>query len=717
MELNMTKTNQLGFKPRARLLQLLGEQLIGSPKLALFELVKNAYDADATEVLVEIKNPLVSDKGNAVITISDDGCGMSLETLENVWLEPGTDNRTQKQRSNKFKRTHLGEKGVGRFAVHKIGDCIELTTKTENGKTYQLKIDWEELLQKKYMDELSVKILEIDDIKELPVSGTIIKLSKLKSSWDKKNIESLYKSVNSIQSPFDIPKDLLGPITGSFKVFVKVPEHTEWFNNWTSVDEILKHCFYKFEFTIENGEIKYDYVFSPPRALQSKGIEGRDLKSVKSAVPFNSDRTKRKRLATEDQVGIGKIHGEFYVFAFDAEINELLTVDVNKMIKPYLRENGGIRVYRDGIRVYNYGEPGDDWLELDSKRVKHFGSGINKALILGAVNLALEDSPQLIEKTNREGFIENDAYDNLKHIVNGAISILSGERHSDKERMRRLIIGDDTPESYDPMNPISKLKRELQELDGSEECLLHLQEAEKYVGMIRETMIESNSRGIHISLVYHEFEKFIDHFLNKFLDKENLTKEELSDCYSEIRRISEMIKSFNSLVKKDSIKKNSLNKTVNKALRLQNSRFNYHEVNLVSQFASDAKDNIECKFTVSSLSGVIINVLDNALYWLQVKWPDKSHKRKIYIGTTDFYGSPALVIADNGPGFKGDPIDLVKPFVTFKPDGVGMGLGLYYAQMVMDMIDGELVLENASNLDFLPDDISGAAVILVFKNL
>ena len=119
----------LPFRPRARLLQLLGDQLIGTPRLAVFELVKNAYDADAEKVTVTLND---IDTPNASIVVEDDGDGMTLEIIRDIWLVPAHDHRDLQRRAlqrTRRNRLPLGEKGVGRFAVHKLGDRIEVITR------------------------------------------------------------------------------------------------------------------------------------------------------------------------------------------------------------------------------------------------------------------------------------------------------------------------------------------------------------------------------------------------------------------------------------------------------------------------------------------------------------------------------------------------------------------------------------------------------------
>ena len=141
------------------MLQLLGDELIGSARLAVFELVKNAYDADATEVVVRLD--LTSGR-NPTITVSDDGEGMTLDVLQSIWLVPGNEHRQQQrqshQRTSKHGRLPLGEKGLGRFAVHKLGNRINLVTRAQNSEECVIKINWNELIAQPFLDDAPVKI-------------------------------------------------------------------------------------------------------------------------------------------------------------------------------------------------------------------------------------------------------------------------------------------------------------------------------------------------------------------------------------------------------------------------------------------------------------------------------------------------------------------------------------------------------------------------------
>src|ERR1700723_2255984 len=138
------KTTKKSFRPRARLLLLLGDQLIRDPGVAVFELVKNAYDADSSTATITMS--YMDDPSRGDIVVEDSGTGMDLETVTNVWLEPGTDHRlTQKEEKRptaRYNRVPVGEKGVGRFAAHKLGEKIRLITRKSRSLEVVVDIDW-----------------------------------------------------------------------------------------------------------------------------------------------------------------------------------------------------------------------------------------------------------------------------------------------------------------------------------------------------------------------------------------------------------------------------------------------------------------------------------------------------------------------------------------------------------------------------------------------
>ncbi|WP_255210604.1 ATP-binding protein [Methylogaea oryzae] len=200
---------KLPFRPRARLLQLLGDQLIGSPRLAIFELVKNAYDADAETVTVTLKHLTTP---SPTIVVEDDGEGMTLETIRDIWLVPAHDHRAvQRKESQRTRRNRLplGEKGLGRFAVHKLGDKIQLVTRAKDSLECVVDIDWDVLIEKPFLSEADVTVrTRTPQVFIGTRTGTMLTISRLReSNWTRGEVRRLLRQITSISSPFEDRSD------------------------------------------------------------------------------------------------------------------------------------------------------------------------------------------------------------------------------------------------------------------------------------------------------------------------------------------------------------------------------------------------------------------------------------------------------------------------------------------------------------------------------
>jgi anti-sigma regulatory factor (Ser/Thr protein kinase) len=231
-QLPVSKASEIksaSFKPKAHILTLLGEELIKDPVMAIYELIKNSYDADSKSVLVYFQN--ITDHDNANIVVIDSGTGMTEEVLQNVWLEPGTAFRKpldgygkrMMARSPIFHRIPMGEKGVGRFAVHKLGSKIKLISRPcevildEKGNFKEKKlldyeisveIDWHAFTQSKYLSEVSIKYIKNTDKDSFlfkKESGTYIKISSLKEIWNRGMARKLKRHTLAMTSPKSDP--------------------------------------------------------------------------------------------------------------------------------------------------------------------------------------------------------------------------------------------------------------------------------------------------------------------------------------------------------------------------------------------------------------------------------------------------------------------------------------------------------------------------------
>lgn len=245
------------FKPKAHILTLLGEELIKNPVMAIYELVKNSYDADSIKVEVIFRD--IEDIENAAIIIQDNGIGMTEDIVENVWLEPGTDFRKpfstetgerQIIKSPIFSRVPMGEKGVGRFAVHKLASKILLITRPllflRNEVTneilgsqvadyeIQLFINWKEFIQSKYLSDVPIKWKIKKDINSFRFkenSGTYIHLSGLKEIWTRGMARQLKGQILT----------MLSPKVDENKFRINLSFSNKWLVDYPSIDKINAH--------------------------------------------------------------------------------------------------------------------------------------------------------------------------------------------------------------------------------------------------------------------------------------------------------------------------------------------------------------------------------------------------------------------------------------------------------------------------------------------
>ena len=693
------------FRPRARVLQLLGDELIGSPRLAVFELVKNAYDADASQAAVTLD--LQAGDGPA-ITVEDDGEGMTLDLLKDVWLVPGHDHRRRQrerdERSHVHGRLPLGEKGLGRFAVHKLGNRIRLTTRAQGSDECVVEIDWKELIKRPYLDEAPVTIrTRQPDVFADGRTGTRIEVGELRPpEWTRGEVRRLCNQITSICSPFQE--------RGDFRATLDVPGNEHWIEDLPDFSAIIDRAIWKFTFRLDGGTFDWSYEF--------RGVGGFNLDS--RVVTKDGDRLQlppgpsrgRGGVVADGATteGVGPVRGEFYVYDRDRPV--LRRLGDTRLLTTYLDEYGGIRVYRDGMRVYNYGEQGDDWLGLDLRRVNVPARRISRNIILGAVHLSLEQSSALVEKTNREGFVENDALERLRQVVLGALGAIESERQTDKQQMRRLTQRTSDPVTEGVETPIAELRRELvrHELGGTLEP--YLARIQRQFREMQETLLTAGMSGLNLAVVFHEVERGV-----RLLHQAIVGGGDLVAAAAQAQELMRTLDGFAPLLRRDSKKEHSGQHLVTQALIFSRLRLRYHSVQLECPLIEGGEGDFEATFSLNLVLGALSNLIDNALYWLRVRWPDSNADeaavRGIYIGATDdLPAGPAIIVADNGVGFQGDSsADVTRPFYTRKPDG--MGLGLYYANLAMELNGGHLAFPQREEVE-VPNVYDGAIVALVF---
>ena len=364
--------------------------------------------------------------------------------------------------------------------------------------------------------------------------------------------------------------------------------------------------------------------------------------------------------------------------------------------------------------MYNYGELGDDWLGLDLRRVNKPTLRISRNIILGAVHLSLEESTGLVEKTNREGFVENEACFQLRRIIIGSLAEFEAERQFDKERIRRLTGKPDDPTNSRIEQPIQQLRRELKRQGVQEKFEDFLVKIENNYRNMQETLLSAGMAGLNLAVVFHEVEHGVRALHRVISEGGNM-----ENAARRARDLTHLLDGFSVLLRRASKQQHSGRKLIDAARQFNTLRFRYHHIQFVCPLLQNHDIGFHSRFAFGLVLGALNNLVDNALYWLRVRWPslpasNKPPERKLYIGVThDFEAGTAIVVADNGTGFQGDePENLVQPFYTRKPEG--MGLGLCYANLAMELNGGRLVFPHSGEVE-IPSEFDGAVVALIFK--
>jgi signal transduction histidine kinase len=697
----------IGFKPQARIILQLGDQLIRSESIALLELIKNSYDACAKKVTVQLKN--VEDKSSGEIIIEDNGSGMDLKIIKDIWLHPGTTFKKNQIEDKTFispcNRMPLGEKGIGRFGAHKLGDEIELISKKVNKKEVYLKIKWSDFDNDKLLESIPIKLLErTPRVFINGAHGTKIIIKGLRSQWTRGAVRELYRALNSLNSPFQT--------LNSFTVLFKI-DRQEWLSGLLKFDDIKDSSLYSAEATIKGNKItSFIYDFNPWPSM--KGLKKRphleqDIEMARKVY----DEIKKKRIIKDIDVSdyeIGEIKLKILIFDLDHEIVSL-GVEDKKGLKDYLKLNGGIRVYRDGIRIYDYGEPGNDWLSLDQDRVNFPTARISNNIVIGSIQLDRIKSKGLVEKTNREGFIQNDAFWEFHNAVKFTLGRIITQRNIDKDRLRiHYNKGNKVPVADNLQILKEKVESNFPDSKTRKEIVAIIADIQADYKTISEVYIRSASAGLSLSIVIHEIEKIIQELL--WVVEDTKTKEANFERIKNLTwHLGKLVDGYSGLIRRRSKKETELKQVIVNGLGNVEFRLRAHEIQLIRAFEESKNFISKVRCSDSLIIGVIVNIIDNSIWWLNY---GKIKKRKIFIDISDeMPGYITIIIADNGPGFTIPTEDVIKPFISNK-DG-GIGIGLHIANEIMNGHAGELLFPSPKEFSIPKEFASGAIVGLAFK--
>lgn len=427
---------QKPFDFSARVTLQLGRESISSSTVAISELIKNSYDADAENVDIDFY--LRNKSCVSTLVIKDDGNGMDQHTLFDYWLKIGTDNKLVIEHSSKKQRILTGAKGLGRLGIDRLCKKLILITKKEGSSTVtQLNIDWRNFENtKKSLHEIVHNIYEA----ELPLidkygpiftdkneSGTYLILIGLKDDWNEEFLGSLSNELRLLISPYRGIND--------FSISLTTKKNNESTKKVISSDDILNTAHWKINARVDD--------FNKVRAKFTNNLSG----EVVQLAPIEWD----KWIKNQGTAPIfGPLSFEFHYLPRDLDALKKLKLGRNDW-KQFMDLNRGVRIYRDDFRVRPYGEPSGkgDWLDLGFRRasspgaISQGGWRIGPHQIVGAVTISREKNSILEDQANREGLFENDAFFQMRTFVLKIIEHFETLIHKDLIRDEETDLSDE----------------------------------------------------------------------------------------------------------------------------------------------------------------------------------------------------------------------------------------------------------------------------------
>ncbi|MNW40037.1 sensory histidine kinase AtoS [compost metagenome] len=388
---------EVSFQFNARFSQLIGRHLISNPIVAVSELVKNSYDADADNITLEFSN---LKKETPTLRIIDDGDGMSQKDIKTKWMVVGTDNKVRESMSKKQRRK-LGEKGIGRFSVERLAKKTTIKT-TQFGEDFMLvlTIDWD------IYENTDVNFTDIKHyITSIPCEkerkGTEVILEDLRDEWNEHNLAGLRKELNLIR-PIDINQV-------SYKEY-------KFAGDDINIELI------SLDYPTKSGAINAAFMnYSQAHLYGEINEDGSAFISVNIKSNISMSKTELKSELTfkpgELNTSCGPISCEVFVFFKDKRLYK--SMDINKKdFDDILAQFSGVKIYRDGFRILPFGDTNNDWLELNAKRTSSPEHRIATGNTIGLVYITRDNNQGLQDVLNRENMYATPEFESLKDFVN-----------------------------------------------------------------------------------------------------------------------------------------------------------------------------------------------------------------------------------------------------------------------------------------------------------
>jgi signal transduction histidine kinase len=644
------------FRFSTAILRRLGEELNPTLDQSILELVKNSFDADATTCSVALKN---TDAPGGNIEIEDNGDGMDDGGILNGWLVLGSSTRRPDQQT-RLNRFPAGSKGLGRLAALRLGSAASLTSRPRSGSDeYHLRIEWSAFDSARVVEEVPLIVEQRQRSKRS--KGTDIVIENLQFGISRTDVKKLARSLILLADPFIEDPE-------GFKPTLLAPEFSD-------LETMVSARYF--------NDAEYH--------LQATLTDG----SAKAVVSDWKGKTLYK--ASHDEISAKKDHPKYgspnatfdlWAFILNSDTFATRTSSIEE-VRNWLKQFGGVHLYQNGLRVSPYGNPGNDWLEMNLRRSRSPEERPSTNTAIGKVSIDHTDV-LLVQKTDRSGFIETEVFTELKRFASDALDWMGRRRTQEAERRRSAERREAPKLSETARSEVRESFRSIPSRSRpSVEKAFQKYEVirEKEVKILRKEVQlyrTLSTAGITAATFAHESAgnpiKVIDQ-ASKAIQRR--ARKELGEKYDSTIAVAVnlIIRSIDSLKvltnttlslidhQKRRATRVDIHQVLTTVLKIYAPFTNEREVIVTPRFA---EANPYLRASEAAIESIITNFLNNSLTWFQNV---HGRQRQIVISTELFNGSLRMKFEDNGPGIEGIAVDDVwSPGETTRENGTGLGL-------------------------------------------
>lgn len=696
------------FRTNAKVERLVGRELITNNTTAIFELVKNSYDAGAKKVVIKFGNflnyqgdkSLVLSNKDSYIQINDTGKGMTKEEIEKYWMELGTPNKEKNRyqevrlRDSQIdviaKRIVNGEKGIGRFGVDKIGSILILESIDENLKEKtKVYFEWDKFndtskLIHEIPCEYSCRTVKIG---EKP--GTHLTIKGLRDMWTWRDIENLKRSLKKFLSPVGIQQD-------EFNIYF-IYEYEENGQVFEKNEQIINDAF--------------DYLRT--NIYAELDIQG----NLFYEITDNDYIVEEKELRNYNKSPFGAV--KIKIYYLDSKDKSVFTKKMG--IKTH--EYGNIQIFKDNFRILPYGEVHNDWLEIDNRHAQGVFRTFGTRDLVGYIILSHDKTKEnfvLQEATDRMGLVEDvPEFEQFKRFTQMIISILENyiftriqkqakettqviknESINVKQDATNLV--NDFKDVLDNLNiPQTEKKQILNRIDNKSSSLIEKINTVEHASKEIEKKIKiysqiTSKEGVLYDTLHAIKNKLaiIDAQLNEFqLEIESaklqIDIDELKIAFDSICKMVEraLNKVTSSKLRKTII---PIKQIVYESIESFMPRLKAEDIRIKNLFEAGDK-KVRCSFEAIK-TNVLENLFDNS-----VKALKGNQNKEITVLTKVNKDFIEIYFSDNGKGIPEDKIPFI--FSLWSSNTGGSGIGLATAKDTLEDVGGEILCVDLGEAD------------------